>query len=216
MGIIGDDVDAVCGASARKRESRCCPCTPKASRAPRRTATAPPATRCFKLVGTGSTEAASRPHSINILGDFNLAGEIWIIREYFKRMGVEVVACITGDGRVDEIRRAHGAALNVVQCSGSMTHLAKRMKEKYGTPFIRVSYFGIEDMAQALYDVAALLRADPEMMAADPGAGARGNGRASCRSSPSTGATLEGKKAAIYVGGAFKAFSLVGPCATWA
>jgi nitrogenase molybdenum-iron protein alpha/beta subunit len=63
-------------------------------------------------------------------------------------MGVEVVACITGDGRVDDIRRAHGAALNVVQCSGSMMHLAKSLKEKFGTPFKRVSYFGIEDMAQ--------------------------------------------------------------------
>ena len=32
---------------------------------------------------------------------------------------------MTGDGRVDEIRRAHGRRSNVVQCSGSMTYLAK-------------------------------------------------------------------------------------------
>ena len=97
-----------------------------------------------------------------------------MIREYFERMGVEVVACITGDGRVDDIRRAHGAALNLVQCSGSMTHLAKSMKEKWGTPFMRVSYFGIEDMAQALYDMARFFK-DPEMHATHPGAGAAGN-----------------------------------------
>ena len=48
-----------------------------------------------------------------------------MIRDYYERIGVEVVATITGDGRVDDIRRAHGAALNVVQCSGSMIHLAK-------------------------------------------------------------------------------------------
>ena len=59
-----------------------------------------------------------------------------------------MVSCITGDGRVDDIRRAHGAALNLVQCSGSMTQLANNLKEKYGTPFLRVSYFGIEDMAK--------------------------------------------------------------------
>ena len=96
----------------------------------------------------------SAPRSINILGDFNLAGETWMIRDYYERIGVEVVATITGDGRVDAIRRAHGAKLNVVQCSGSMIHLAKAMQEKYGIPFLRVSYFGIEDMAKALYDVA--------------------------------------------------------------
>jgi nitrogenase molybdenum-cofactor synthesis protein NifE len=78
----------------------------------------------LKLVGTGSTDGIS-PVSVNILGDFNLAGEVWIIRDYFEKMGVQVVATITGDGRVDDIRRAHGAALNLVQCSGSMMHLAK-------------------------------------------------------------------------------------------
>ena len=64
----------------------------------------------FRLIGTGDTSNVS-PLSVNILGDFNLAGEIWIIREYFERMGLEVVANITGDGRVDDIRRAHGAGV---------------------------------------------------------------------------------------------------------
>ena len=118
----------------------------------------------FRLIGTGDTSNVS-PLSVNILGDFNLAGEIWIIREYFERMGLEVVANITGDGRVDDIRRAHGAALNVVQCSGSTMDLAKMMKEKYGTPFMRVSYFGVEDMAESLYNVARFFAdKDPEIM----------------------------------------------------
>ena len=66
----------------------------------------------FRLVGTGETEKIS-PYSINILGDFNLAGETWLIREYFERMGVEVVANITGDGRVDERDVAHLAERSV-------------------------------------------------------------------------------------------------------
>ena len=74
-----------------------------------------------------------------------------------------MVATITGDGRVDAIRRAHGAALNVVQCAGSMIHLARAMEERFGTPFLRVSYFGIEDMAKSLYDVAEHFQ-DEEML----------------------------------------------------
>ena len=93
----------------------------------------------------------------------DLAGEIWMIRDYFARIGVEVVANITGDGRVGDIQRAHGAALNVVQCSGATMHLADMMKDKYGIPTIRVSYFGIDDMAEALYDVADHF-GDPEMI----------------------------------------------------
>ena len=110
--------------------------------------------------------------SINILGDFNLAGELWTLLEYYKRMGVHINATITGDGRVNDIRNAHKAQLNVVQCSGSMMYLAKMMKEKYGIPFIKVSYFGAEDMSEALYEVARFFQ-DPDLMenARNPGEG---------------------------------------------
>jgi nitrogenase molybdenum-cofactor synthesis protein NifE len=62
-------------------------------------------TALFQLVGTGDTDGIAA-QSINILGDFNIAGETWLIRRYYERMGIQVVATITGDGRVDDIRRA--------------------------------------------------------------------------------------------------------------
>jgi nitrogenase molybdenum-cofactor synthesis protein NifE len=159
-----------------------------------------------QLVGTGSI-ADIRPLSVNILGDFNIAGEIWIIREYFKRMGIQVVACLTGDGRVDEIRKAHGAALNLVQCSGSMMYLAKSMEEKWGTPFRRVSYFGIEDMAQALYDATRFFN-NPEVLERTRQL-VKEELDVVLPQLTEYRRILKGKKAAIYVGGAFKAFSLV-------
>ena len=158
------------------------------------------------LIGTGDRSGIGA-RSINILGEFNIAGETWIIRDYFARMGVEVVATMTGDGRIDDVRRAHGARLNLVQCSGSMVYLAKIMQDRYSIPFKRVSYFGIEDMAQALYDVAEHF-GDPEIMQR-----ARDLVRAELAALLPQLRTyrrqLEGKRAAIYVGGAFKAFSLV-------
>jgi nitrogenase molybdenum-cofactor synthesis protein NifE len=147
--------------------------------------------------------------SINILGDFNLAGEIWIIRGYFGRMGLQIVGNITGDGRVADIQRAHGAALNLVQCSGATMDLAKMMKEKYGIPFLRVSYFGVEDMAESLYNVARFFAPkDPEIMDRTA-ALVRGELEELYPALETYRKALSGKKAAIYVGGAFKAFSLV-------
>ena len=130
-----------------------------------------------------------------------------MIRDYYKRIGVEVVATITGDGRMDDIRRAHGAALNVVQCSGSMIHLAKAMEEKYGIPFRRVSYFGIEDMSGPLYDVAEFF-GDAEIIAAAREL-VRDEVAAIMPELRRYRAGLEGRRAAVYTGGAFKAFSLV-------
>lgn len=206
VGVIGDDVDAVCKRVSQETGIPVLPVHSEGFKGTKKDGYRAACDALFQLIGTGSTDNIG-PKSVNILGDFNLAGEIWIIRDYFRQMGVEVVACITGDGRVDDIRRAHGAALNLVQCSGSMTHLAKSMEDKWSIPFIRVSYFGIEDMAQALYDVAKFFK-DVEMMARTQTLVQRELTELLPQLTEYR-AALKGKSAAIYVGGAFKAFSLV-------
>ena len=115
VGIIGDDLEAVCRKVSDEKNIPVIPVQSEGFKGNKRAGYNAACRAMFRLVGTGSTEGIS-PYSINILGDFNLAGELWMIRDYLKRMGVEVVANITGDGRVDDIRRSHGAALNVVQC----------------------------------------------------------------------------------------------------
>jgi len=208
VGIIGDNLEAVCKRVAEEKGMPVLPVQSEGFKGNKRAGYQAACNALFRLVGTGDISNVS-PLSVNILGDFNLAGEIWIIREYFQRMGIQTVANITGDGRVDDVRRAHGASLNVVQCSGSTMELAKMIKEKYGKPFMRVSYFGVEDMAESLYNVARFFK--------DPDPGIMDRTRSLVRDElnelyPKLQAyrrDLEGKKAAIYVGGAFKAFSLV-------
>jgi len=208
VGVIGDDVEAVCRQVSAVKGIPVLPVHSEGFRGTKREGYRAACEALLKLVGTGSTEGIG-PVSVNILGDFNIAGEVWIIRDYFEKMGVQVVATITGDGRVDDIRRAHGAALNLVQCSGSMMHLATRLQEERGIPFKRVSYFGIEDMAQALYDTAGFFA---EL---SPGIVDRTAALVSEELAvilPQVAQyrrKLEGRKAAVYVGGAFKAFSLV-------
>lgn len=107
----------------------------------------------LKLIGTRSYEPKS-PYSVNIIGDYNIAGDLWPIRSYFEEVGIEVISTITGDSRVAEIRRAHSACLNLVQCNSSMGSLAKRLEEKYGTPYMRVSFLGIDETSSALRAVA--------------------------------------------------------------
>jgi nitrogenase molybdenum-cofactor synthesis protein NifE len=147
------------------------------------------------------------PESINIIGDFNLAGELYLLKDYYKKMGVEIIASITGDGRVNDIRQSHKAALNIVQCSGSMSNLAVQMEKKYGIPFMRVSYFGIEDMSEALYEVARHFDSDMMMQRAIELVRTEVGDLIPKLSKYKQ--ALEGKRAAIYVGGAFKAISLI-------
>jgi nitrogenase molybdenum-cofactor synthesis protein NifE len=207
VGIIGDDVEAICKKVSEEKGIQVLPVHSEGFKGTKKDGYKAACEAVFKLLGKKSIDGISK-YSINILGEFNLAGEAWIIKKYYERIGVEVVSTISGDGKVDEISRAHGAKLNVVQCSGSMTYLAKMMKEKYGIPYIRVSYFGIEDMSAALYDVAKhfgdnkeILERTKELVKEEiaviyPQLQKYKN-------------ALTGRKAAIYVGGAFKAFSLI-------
>jgi len=206
VGIIGDDLEAICKSVEGECGIPVIPVKSEGFKGNKRDGYQAACDALFRLIGTGDTSGISN-YSLNILGDFNLAGEIWMIRDYYERMGIQVVANITGDGRVADIRRAHGAALNVVQCSGSTMHLANMMEEKYGIPSIRVSYFGIEDMAEALYDIARFFK-DPDMLERTKKIVEEEVKKLATALEPYRKA-LAGKKAAIYVGGSFKAFSLV-------
>ena len=206
VGLIGDDVQAVCRKVSAEFGIPVIPVMSEGFKGTKKDGYRAACEALFQLIGTGDATDIP-PASINILGEFNLAGETWIIKRHFEQMGVHVAATMTGDGRVDDIRRAHGARLNVVQCSGSMIRLAEMMKEKYGIPFIRVSYFGIEDMSAALYDVARFF-ADPLILSRTREL-VRSEIQALLPPLREFKARLAGKRAAIYVGGAFKAFSLV-------
>jgi nitrogenase molybdenum-cofactor synthesis protein NifE len=205
VGVIGDDVESVCRMIQSEKGIPVIPVQAPGFQGSKKDGYKVACEAIFKLVGTRNHPISTK--SINILGDFNLAGELWILLDYYRKMGVHVNATITGDGRVDDICNGHNAALNVVQCSGSMNYLAKLMKDEYNIPSMRVSYFGIEDMSDALYDVARFFN-DDEMMQKARQMVKEELGRMM----PELAwykERLQGKKAAIYVGGAFKAISLV-------
>ncbi len=206
VGLIGDDLEAVCKKVAKEKNIPVLPVQSEGFKGNKRAGYQAACTAMGKLVGTGDISGISK-YSINILGDFNLAGEIWLIREYFEKIGIEVVANITGDGRIADIQRCHGAALNVVQCSGATMDLAKMMEDRYSIPSIKVSYFGVEDMAEALYAVAEYFQ-DPQLLE-KAGKLIKEEIEKLMPELSSYKKALQGKKAAIYVGGAFKAFSLV-------
>jgi nitrogenase molybdenum-cofactor synthesis protein NifE len=214
VGIIGDDLEAVCREVTKISGIPVIPVQSEGFKGNKRAGYQAACDAMFRLIGTGDTTGISQ-FSVNILGDFNLAGEIWMVREYYEQMGLEVVANITGDGRVDDLCRAHGAALNVVQCSGSTMQLANMMEKKYGTASLRVSYFGIEDMSEALYDIARFFLKkypnDPEAtrIMERTKALVQEKVRDLVPKLEVYRKALAGKKAAIYVGGSFKAFSLV-------
>lgn len=204
VGVIGDDVEAVCRRAEQKYSIRVIPVQSSGFAGNKSMGYKAACRALLKLMGEPKDE---RVNGINFLGDFNLAGEMWIITNYLKQVGVNVVAKITGDSTYQEIINAPRASLNIVQCAGSMTYLAKEMEEKYGIPYIKVSFFGVEDTGTSLMNVANALgnkeavRKTEQFILAE---------KLKIKSKLSYyRKRLEGKRAAIYVGGGFKAISLI-------
>lgn len=204
VGVIGDDVEAVCKQAEQKYGI---PVIAVMSPGFAGHKSMGYKTACNALMNLIGRTKSPKIKGVNILGDFNLSGEMWIIKNYLNNLGINVVSQITGDAKCEELQKADGASLNIVQCAGSMTYLAKRMEKEMGVPFIKVSFMGIEDTMISLINVANAL-GDREIIKrtlafVEKERANLGNVLEKYRKN------LEGKKAAIYVGGGFKAISLI-------
>lgn len=205
VGVIGDDVEAVCRQSEKKHRIRVIPVKSPGFSGNKSYGYKMACNAILSLLEPHKNIAGTK--GVNILGDFNLAGEMWIIKNYLKKIGVPVVSTITGDASYESLTRAPSAQLNIVQCAGSMTYLAKKMEEDMGIPFIKISFFGVEDTSQSLIRIAEALGDEESILKAKEFTKTETDRLKSF--SDKYRQKFEGKKAAIYVGGGFKAISLI-------
>ena len=150
---LGDEVDAVCHRVEKEKGIPIIPVHSKGLRGIRKDGYRATCEALFRLMGTGNTHGIS-PMSINILGGFHNDEASRRLNSHCRAMGVEVVSVLPGLSPVENIRRCHGATLNVILEEGAMMQLAAMMQIEYGIPFIRVSGTGPEKAADARSAVA--------------------------------------------------------------
>jgi nitrogenase molybdenum-cofactor synthesis protein NifE len=95
--------------------------------------------------------------AINLIGEYNIAGDLWLVEPVLKDAGIRILSRITGDSTFEEITYAHRAKLNVIVCSRALINVAKEMERRYETPYIEVSFFGKTEMTKALKKISAKL-----------------------------------------------------------
>lgn len=108
------------------------------------------------VIGTREVDDAG-PTDINILGEFNLSGEFWIVKPLFEKLGIRIRASIPGDARYADVAAAHTARVNMMVCSTALINLARKMEERWDIPFFEGSFYGITDTSDALRQTARLL-----------------------------------------------------------
>ncbi|WDD36872.1 nitrogenase iron-molybdenum cofactor biosynthesis protein NifE (plasmid) [Nostoc sp. UHCC 0926] len=108
------------------------------------------------VIGTAEPDT-STPYDINLIGEYNIAGAIWNVLPLLEKLGIRVLAKITGDAVYKEVCYAHRAKLNVILFSRALINMAKSMEKQYGIPYIEESIYGIEQINQCLRNIAAKL-----------------------------------------------------------
>lgn len=204
--LIGDDLDAVCAAAAKKLGTPVIPVHSPGFLGSKNLGNRMGGETLLEhVVGTAEPEYTT-PYDINLIGEYNIAGEMWGVLPLFEKVGIRVLAKITGDARYREICTAHRAKLNVMICSKALINMARKMEERYGIPYIEESFYGIEDINRCLRNVAeklgdAALKERVEKLIAEETA-ALDIALAPYR------ARLKGKRMVLYTGGV-KSWSII-------
>ena len=165
-GLIGDDIEAVCKRASEKFGKPVIPVNAPGFAGPKNLGNKLGAEALLDHV-IGTVEPAhTTPYDINIIGEYNLSGELWQVKPLLDALGVRILSCISGDGRYAEVAAAHRARANMMVCSKSMINIATRMQQRWGIPYFEGSFYGISDMSTTLREIARLLverGADPEL-----------------------------------------------------
>jgi nitrogenase molybdenum-iron protein alpha chain len=107
-----------------------------------------------KVIGAGDREEAPGRYAINLLGEYNIGGDSWEVERVLDEIGYTVVSVMTGDGSYEELKNAHTAELNLVQCHRSINYIAGMLETKYGTPWLKVNFIGLAATAESLRNMA--------------------------------------------------------------
>jgi nitrogenase molybdenum-cofactor synthesis protein NifE len=163
------------------------------------------------VIGTEEPEPGRLTDTdINIIGDYNLVGELWQVEPLFRKCGINVLARITGDARYHEITKAHRARANMLLCAQAMVNVGRKMQERWGIPYYEGSFYGIEDMSASLRAVGRMLverGADAALLDRVEAVVTEEEARCWERIKPYA-ERLKGKKVLLYTGG-HKSWSIV-------
>lgn len=117
----------------------------------------------FKHVVGLNDDGPEGKYKINMLGEYNIGGDAFVIEELLEKIGITMVSCFSGNSTVESFEQAHTADLNVVMCHRSINYVAEMMETKYGIPWIKVNFIGADSSAKALRKICEYFE-DEELM----------------------------------------------------
>ncbi|MCC4115124.1 nitrogenase iron-molybdenum cofactor biosynthesis protein NifE [Aromatoleum toluclasticum] len=208
--MIGDDVEGVCRAASAKFGTPVIPVNAPGFAGSKNLGNKLGGEALLDhVVGTLEPEYTTAC-DINLIGEYNVVGELWQVKPLFDALGIRVLANFCGDARYRDIAGSHRAKAAIMLCSQALINIARKMQERYDIPFFEGSFYGIADMSDCLRKVSALLvtkGAPADLPARAEALIAREEARAWARLEKYR-ARLSGKRVLLFTGGV-KSWSVV-------
>ncbi len=213
--LIGDDIGAVCKAAAERWGTPVVPVDAAGFYGTKNLGNRIAGETMVKHVcGTrepdplppGSERCGVTVHDVNLIGEYNIAGELWHVLPLLDELGLRVLCTLSGDARFRDVQTMHRAAVNMMVCSKAMVNVARKLQEAYGTPWFEGSFYGVADVSQALRDFARVID-DPGLSVRTEALIAREEARIDAALEPWR-ERLRGKRVLLYTGGV-KSWSVI-------
>lgn len=213
--LVGDDLEAVCKAATVKWGTPVVPVDAAGFYGTKNLGNRIAGEAMVKYVVGTSREAWPKPgktadghqiHDVNLIGEYNIAGELWHVLPLFDELGLRVICTLSGDARFHEVQAMNFAEANMMVCSKAMINVARKLEEQYGTPWFEGSFYGVSDVSDALRHFAHLID-DDSLAERTERLIAREEARVAQALEPWR-EKLTGKRALLYTGGV-KSWSVV-------
>jgi nitrogenase molybdenum-cofactor synthesis protein NifE len=163
-GLIGEDIESVCRSAEKNLGIPVIPVNAPGFVGPKNLGNRIAGEALLDYVIGTAEPSFTTDSDINLIGEYNIAGDLWLIEPVLRDSGVRVLSRITGEATFEEIRYAHRAKLNVVVCSRALINIAKEMEKRYGIPYIEVSFFGKTEMSKAIRKISEKLKVKSEKL----------------------------------------------------
>lgn len=164
--LIGDDIAAVCKAAEQRWNTPVVPVDAAGFYGTKNLGNRIAGETMVKYV-CGSREPDPLPasvqregitvHDITLVGEYNIAGELWNVLPLLDELGLRLLCTLSGDARYREVQTMHRSEATMMVCSKAMINVARKLQEAFGTPWFEGSFYGIGDVSQALRDFARLI-----------------------------------------------------------
>ncbi|VAW66446.1 Nitrogenase FeMo-cofactor scaffold and assembly protein NifE [hydrothermal vent metagenome] len=213
--LVGDDVEAVCRAAEERWGTPVVPVDAAGFYGTKNLGNRIAGESMMKyVIGTREPDAIHKTsvrkdikvHDINLIGEYNIAGELWHVLPLLDELGLRVLCTLSGDARFREVQTMHRAEVNMMVCSKAMINVARKLKEQFGTVWFEGSFYGMSDVSSALRNFARLIK-DDDLTARTEALIKREEDRINISLQPWR-ERLRGKRVLLYTGGV-KSWSIV-------